>query len=256
MSDIYKEIEGEVGYYPNHDERTNLSTRERFNTWNFGSDYYNRSLVFNIDKAVSGTYNLTFKFPSDEDYDFWNNYFNELYDRHDYNIIVENEYNQQETLADFHLNEDNRKRYKKNGSTLVRINDEKGKIINWLLDIGLHHERHTHTSNLTRDRLFLNKIDNNDNFDYWIPILLSEQNNLKFKFPDNLTVEDWSNRVTRLTKFVDRDDFHMWMDERWSCGLGRLHSFMRTWNYVHQRGNITYQSSCNLDRYNHKNRGL
>jgi hypothetical protein len=118
-------------------------------------------------------------------------------------------------------------------STIIK--DLDNKIIGFIIDIGLTHSEHKHSMELNNyDRLFINKIDNNDFFsvDYF--------KNLSFKYPDNLTSNDFKNRIIRIAKMVDRDIFHMQLD-----GMQPKRHYYLLWNYVNW--------ACDRNYY-HKNR--
>lgn len=112
------------------------------------------------------------------------------------------------TKSNHHYNEKDYKlkRYKAKDSGIIRENDENGRIIDYKSDIGRHHHKHYHTEDLSSDRLFLNKIDNNDDFinDY--------TDKETFEQPDNITPQDIQNRKVRVLKLVERDDFHERLD--------------------------------------------
>lgn len=99
------------------------------------------------------------------------------------------------------------KRYKDINSVLVREKDKKGRIIEFNIDIGLSHSNCYATHHLTKDRLYLNKIDNND------CVVQDDYDYSRHKLTDNFKKEDFNERMIRLTKFVDRADFHQSIDE-------------------------------------------
>jgi hypothetical protein len=74
------------------------------------------------------------------------------------------------------------------------------KIRWWLNDIGLSHGNHGHTNDLSHDRLFINKLDVNGQ---------QEDGSIHVYF----TSENWKDRKIRISKLVDKDVFHDFMDE-------------------------------------------
>lgn len=112
------------------------------------------------------------------------------------------------TKTNHHYNENDYKldRYKAKDSSIIREHDENGRIIDYKVDIGRTHHKHHCTTDLSSDRLFLNKIDNND--DYVNDI----SDTTTFDIPDNITATDFQNRKKRIAKMVERDDFHERLD--------------------------------------------
>lgn len=108
------------------------------------------------------------------------------------------------TKSNHHYDENdyNLDRYKAKDSSIIREHDENGRIIDYKVDVGFTHHKHHHTRDLTSDRLFLNKIDNNDNY------VNDISDPTKFDVPDNITATDYQNRKKRVAKFVNKDDFH------------------------------------------------
>lgn len=93
-------------------------------------------------------------------------------------------------------------RYKETGSMIIREKDKDGKIVGIILDIGLSHHQHGVTQDLSADRLFLNKIDPHR------MRIDDMRDTTRIAENDNLTAEDWRNRMYRVGKLVDRDVFH------------------------------------------------
>lgn len=93
-------------------------------------------------------------------------------------------------------------RYKARDSILVREVDEKGKIIDIGIDIGLSHHQHGMSHDLSNDRLWLNKIDNPQRY-------LNDIYDVNYNPPhNNYTNKDFQERIYRVSKLVDRDVFH------------------------------------------------